>query len=391
MGALLAAQFRPAAPVDPSTLSGSGFGYLHNIQDLTSLRQDNIDTAAAVGSPVGMVFDRFLANTLGTDTVTNGDFPTATTGWTGASATLSIVTATLKVANSGAAAGRAHQSQTTVVGTTYKVTVDLVENANGAAIAVGTSNSTSTLFLLTIAAGTTGSYTFYFIASTTTSFIQLRTTSTTSGHFTRWDNVVCKSIAGTHVMQQTSTARQILRQDALGHYYLENDGVDDFLLGGLSITSAVPGYLAACIRRMDGGATATRVYNLNASGTRRFGIGNTASNMRCSGIYQDTAVSATTANSDSNVWADGRLIVVDSLVTTTTVDVCNGRKLPNSVALGATPVPNTLCASGIHTNTGLTAALAVNHFYGGCYMGFDPGVANRAGVRTWLANLAGAD
>ena len=46
--------------------------------------------------------------------------------------------------------------------------------------------------------------------------------------------ILDKSGNGNHATQATSTARPVLRQDASGHYYLDFDGVDDFL-----VTSAI--------------------------------------------------------------------------------------------------------------------------------------------------------
>jgi hypothetical protein len=384
------AYYPPADPIDPATLSTGADGCIYNIQDLTSLRQDNLDTAAVVGQPVGMILDRWIANALGSNLVTNGDFPTNTTGWAGVSATLSVVSARLRVTNSGAAAGRATQTQTTVVGVTYKCTVDLTTNANGAAIAVGSaSNAGTDRFLLTIPAGTTGSYTFYFTASTTTSFLQLRTTSTTNGHFTEWDNVTCKSIAGRHQIQQTSTARPILRQDALGYYYLEGDGVDDFLLGGLSYTIPLPHYIFCLIRRKDAG-TITGPFGIVKNTTNFHRLAYVTGN-RIQAQLRNGVAGLTTSTGLSQTAPVDRLVNCDSLAVAGAQDYNQNRRVPESASntwAGGDTV--TLCAPIIFGGNSLVAAAQLTHFYYGGSIAQDPG-ASRAGIRAYMANLAGAD
>lgn len=379
--------YPPAAPVDPVSLSTGADGFYYNCQSLSNMRQDNLDTAAVVGQPVGMFFDNWISNALGANIVTNGDFPTTTTGWTGNGATLSVVSARLRVTTTSTAAGRAFQSLTTVVGATYKCTVDLVANADGAELSVGTANNNNLLFLKTIAAGVTGSFTFYFIASTTTSFIQLKTNTTAVGKTTDWDNVVVKNIAGRHLIQQTSTLRPILRQDALGYYYLEPDGVDDFLLGGLSYTLQMPHYLACLFRRKD--TTSPTVFGVQKNTTNYHRFGLTTSN-RLTARLREGTIGETVAVDINNASPVDRIAVHDSLAVVGVNDIGINRRIPEVIAnswLVGTQI--TLCAPGIFVNgTGVSAQ--TNHFYVGLGMAQDPG-ASRAGIRAFIANLAGAD
>lgn len=383
--------FRGAAPVDPRDFSTGidGFAYLDYVSDLSRLRQDNIDTAAAVGQPVGMVFDDWISNTVGSEKVLNGTFDTDTTNWTAAgSATLSVVSANLRVTNSAAAVGRAWQSFTTVVGETYRVTFDVVDAPNGCSMCAGTSNGGSTL-LAFIPPGT-GSFTAYFIATGTTTFIQCRNNSSVSGHYSQWDNVSVKPIAGRHLLQQTAAARPILRQDALGYYYLEGDGTDDILVGGLSMTLQLPSYLCGAFRRRDGGSTSGHLFGVfkNASSYHRVVY---ATGQRASTALRETTIGSTTASTIVNVWGADRLIVVDALGLVGSNDVSVARLQPSAIAnnwLAGSQL--TLSTPGLFAQTHSAAATEPVDIYGACGFLADPG-ASRAGIRAYLANLCGAD
>lgn len=383
----IAQEFLPATPYDPVGKNSGIDGFLYNPQILASLRQDNIDTAAAVGSPVGMVFDQWVTNTLGSDLVTNGDFPTVTTGWTAASSSLSIVSAALRVTNTGAAVGRAWQSLTTVVGETYKCTLDLVANADGARICVGTNNGSTQLADLAIAAGVTGSYTFYFTATTTTSFIQLRTNVATSTKFTDWDNVTAKSIAGRHLIQLTPANRPTLRQASNGTYYLEC-AASQGLAGAPTYTVQTDHYLAVVGQWVAANQGMFMVGTAAGTGhqIRHPNSGTTTPRA----LAGEVGLGLTTVTGLTLTYPAGRVAVIDTLLLNSVLDVTINRRPPITTAqswVGGTTVPNSApsinCFGTVPTNS-------PNHFYGGVGMKVDPG-ADRAGIRSWLANLALAD
>lgn len=389
-------RYPPATPVDPikyfalGGVGGTADGGIYDIQDLSTLHQDQIGTAAAVGQPVGMIWSKAHATTRGANLTTNGDFPSATTGWTAASATLSIVSAQLRVANSGAAAGRAHQSHPTEVGATYEITVDLKTNANGAALAVGTTNSTNVLLLLTYAAGVTqNSITARFIAQTTTSFVQLRTTSTTSGHFTEWDNVTVKKVPGRHMIQPTAALRPILRQDAEGWYYLENDDGTKVIQGGLSFTVQSGTYLCCSLRRHDlGNNNAICALGKSSTGYLRISPNTNSYAAQLRSPVEGLA----RADGPVIAFVDGGRASLDALVGASgAFSVAKNRRLPLSATLAGF-TSNTLSGlvlwgnaggSGTSVSTGGKLGYIV-------FMDQDPG-ADRPGIRAFAANKINAD
>lgn len=384
------AQSPPPVAINPRSLNVGQDGCFFDPSTLSTFRQDNRDTAAVVGQPVGMVIDTWVANTLGTDTVTNGTFTTNTTGWTAGGSTLSVVSARMRVTNLGAAVGQAYQSQATTAGRVYKCTLDLVTNANGAQISVGPTNATSTLFTLVIPAGTTGSYTFYFIATSAASFIRLLTNSTTAGHFTEWDNVTCKHIPGKHEIQQTSTARPILRQFANGGgYWLDGDGVDDWLLGPLAFPLQLPSYLCGIVNRRD--SVAAAVFAMTKNSTNHHYIGGTTAN-RLAVIFREGTIGQITAALASNKYPIGRCEAVDSLSIVGNTGINTGRTNPASQAnswLAGTIITNV--GPTILSHTGIAGAATTNGYGGNVWMNSAPTLAQQAGMRRWFNDLCGGD
>lgn len=389
----------PATAVDPIYLypqgGGAADGWLYNIQNLNTLWQDQKGTVAtAAGQRIAMV--RSLAHdvtTRGANLVTNGDFPTTTTGWTAGSATLSVVSAALRVTNSGAAAGRGFQSVTTEVGATYEIVVDLKTNANGAAIAVGVANNNAPMLLQTYAAGVTGNaQTFQFIARSTTSFVQLRTTSTTAGHFTEWDNVTVKKVAGWHMIQPDTTAQPILRQDAKGFYYLENDDGTRVIAGAITTGGAggilvqTNGYLASVFGRVN--STTANVVAAGGDGGKYARFGTTTAT-RYLATIRDVAGSFA-GNSLTGVMADGQIRVTDLLIGSAAFDFTNNRRAVTPVtATGFTGFQGGPVMFGLMSASGGTSQ-GFAQVGGWLYSTVDPG-ANRPGIRAWLANLMQAD
>ena len=111
--------------------------------------------------------------------VTNGGFDTDTTGWTAVTATLTVDTNRLKITNIGAVFGVAYQAFTTVVGKTYVLSVDRTDGTAGGLVYVGTSAQGSQLVAGSLIG--TGSHTYTFTATTTTSYVSLFNTNATDG------------------------------------------------------------------------------------------------------------------------------------------------------------------------------------------------------------------
>lgn len=138
-----------------------------------------------------------------TDLVANGGFESNTTGWTGTGATLTQDAgsgvgggASMKIANSGAAAGKAYADITTRVGRLYllKAAVD-VGDAGGIQILVGTTSDDDSISTSPVFTDTTITEKWFaFVASATTTRITFLNGSSTSGQFTLVDNVSCEEI-----------------------------------------------------------------------------------------------------------------------------------------------------------------------------------------------------
>ena len=135
-----------------------------------------------------------LTTGFGSELVTNGDFPTVTTGWTAINATLSIDTARLKIANSGAEQGIAHQSITTVAGKTYRLQYDFTAGDDVSAnIFVGAAIGGDELGRKI---NVTGDGSIVFVASGIATLIHLQNTSAVDAEFNFFDNVSVKLTNG---------------------------------------------------------------------------------------------------------------------------------------------------------------------------------------------------
>lgn len=131
--------------------------------------------------------------------ITNGIFDTATTGWTGNAATLSVASRKLRVTNSGAAAGDARLSFSTTAGEQYTYYVDnTLGTAASSFIQVGTSAGASDI--LSDAMTVSKTYKNTFVATSSTTHLRLLNNSTTSAQYTDFDNVSVKSIATDNVV-----------------------------------------------------------------------------------------------------------------------------------------------------------------------------------------------
>ena len=133
---------------------------------------------------------------IGSELVTNGDFATDTTGWSGVNSTLSVVDQRLRVTNTGAFGQARSAAQTVEVGKVYQVTAKLVDRpavANVPQVVVGTSSGGTQYLTLN---GSTGATSFdfsgVFVATTTSVYISLLTPESTD--YADWDNISVKEI-----------------------------------------------------------------------------------------------------------------------------------------------------------------------------------------------------
>lgn len=126
--------------------------------------------------------------------VTGTTFDSATTGWTGSNATLSIANRRIRVTNSSAVTGSALNSIATVVGQQYRFYVDIIQGTSAnASFLIGTTAGNGQVVADTTTQ--TRTLTGTFIAESTTTHLTLFNNSSTSGHYTDFDNVSVKSTA----------------------------------------------------------------------------------------------------------------------------------------------------------------------------------------------------
>lgn len=201
-----------ARPFTPLSLFAAGeVGAWYDPSDLTSMFQDSAGTtAAALEAPVGLMLDKSKGLAVGAELVTNGDFSSGATGWAAINAgILSVNSGVITVTNNVTAFGGFSQAITTVSGKTYCLQLQYTKGtASGCAINIGTTAGGGTLGQAI--ATVSGSVTYYFRASGTTTYISPLNNSSTNGVTSSFDNISVKEIAGNHASQSTSASRPVL-------------------------------------------------------------------------------------------------------------------------------------------------------------------------------------
>ena len=219
----------PTVPLDPDAAIAALFesgeeGAWYDPSDLTTLYQDAAGTTPVTGTgqPVGLMLDKSKGLTLGSEVVTNGTFDTDSnwdkgTHWTISGGVASSVNGSLR-----------NLSQVCLtVGKTYKVSWDQTTSSGNIMVYVG-------LGFTTPAITGTGTKTAICKATTnTTLYFQAQ-----NGFTGTIDNISVRELPGNHATQSTSTARPTL-QTSGGLYYLDFDGVDDYM-SLPSITTSQP-------------------------------------------------------------------------------------------------------------------------------------------------------
>jgi len=140
-----------------------------------------------------------VAGGIGTDVTTelveNGTFDTDTTGWTAASATLTVDTQRLKVTNYGAFYGAGYQAIATVIGQVYTVSLDYELGTLTEAGLRVRDTATGGSFLTSVA-GTdpSGTLTATFKATTTACSVWCSNGQLTDGGHNFYDNITVKAV-----------------------------------------------------------------------------------------------------------------------------------------------------------------------------------------------------
>lgn len=195
----------------PASLFANGeVGVWYDPSDLTTLFQDSAGTTpvTAAGQQVGLVLDKSQGATLGPELVTNGNFSSGTTGWTGVNATISVVSGALRITCT-VGTPYAYTTITTVVGKTYLLNVTLVADAmlGNSFVYAGTTAGSGDIANRNIGS-TVGKYAIVFTATTTTTYISLSGSSSALATQTfDWDNISCKLTTGNPATQTVDTQR----------------------------------------------------------------------------------------------------------------------------------------------------------------------------------------
>ncbi len=145
--------------------------------------------------------DVFSDSTLGSELIANGTFDSDTTGWTGVNATLDATTVPgkLTITQTTSTSHGARQAITTVVGKRYKLTVDYFGTVSSGSsfirLQAGTTSGGTDLasqYMSVSGIVDTSIPPIFFIATSTTTYIQVTCGVGVAGSYTVWDNVSCK-------------------------------------------------------------------------------------------------------------------------------------------------------------------------------------------------------
>jgi hypothetical protein len=189
-----------------------------------------------------------------------------------------------------------------------------------------------------------------------------------------------------HPVQATPGARPTLRQSAGGFYYLEFDGVDDFLSAPSAITVGADFYFGAAATIASGGTFLRSLFSTTT------GPGGASTGANTMGIYQRGDVgrilaslrvgtgTAFTANIDGS-FSIGTPFVGEAYHESSTLYASNVSASATTAAAEATTT------TGQPISIGGTASM--QHFYGGVCIDRALTAPEKTAVRSWLANLAG--
>ena len=189
--------------------SGGAPGWLYDDSNMSTLFQDAAGTTpvTALEQPVGLQLDLSQGLVVGAELVTNGGFATDLSGWTSSStapATSTWASGGLALYTDGSAYAGEWQGVTTVAGKWYKTTFVVTAGTLSLQFRVGTTGGASDVLASTNFMAAAGTYTFYFLAVGTTSYVQVRSGSNGTCVIR---SISTKNIAGNHRYQPTSANR----------------------------------------------------------------------------------------------------------------------------------------------------------------------------------------
>lgn len=220
----------------PLNLFSSGeAGVWYDPSDLSTMFQDSTGTTPviAAGDPVGLMLDKAQGglNSLGSETVTNGDFSSGLTGWTqnaAATGTATVVDGELVYSAPHGDYAETKQTNASVVSKTYKVTFEVIAKVSSSTN-VTIQFGRVAIYNSSISGLAVGTHSAIIKSTHTDGFsISVRT----DGEVTI-DNVSACEVPGNHATQADNNARRPSFQQAGGLSYLDFDGVDDVMNASL--------------------------------------------------------------------------------------------------------------------------------------------------------------
>ena len=270
------------SPLSLFGLTDTGWFYDHS--DFSTLFQDAAGTipVTAVGQPVGLQLDKSKGLVLGPELVTNGDFSSGSTGWTGSNGTFSVASGQGTVTNSVAGVADVRIINgvgfTTQVGRTYRVTGTLVGATgitSGAFLTVGNGAGFSTVASQSSNLAAAFGYSFVFVATATTTYVFANASLNAGGYFII-DNISVRELPGNHRRQSIALNRLTLLQDEFGLYYLSYDGINDSMATASFAWGTDKATVVAGVRKLSDAAGARTIVETSTNsdstnGTFRLG------------------------------------------------------------------------------------------------------------------------
>jgi hypothetical protein len=190
----------------------------------------------------------------GSELTTNGAFTTDTTGWTASGSSLSSIAGgssgnCLQVQNTGAAAGYAFQTITTVIGQYYKAVV-FFKNGTGAlggVLNIGTTQGGSQLIQKGVVSASFTSRTAFFQATATTTYINLANTSAVSGDNTLFDELSVTPVTSSELFASLATSTK----DVIIETVVPNNSIRGGIVLNLDSASNPQNYVVAYVDQLN--------------------------------------------------------------------------------------------------------------------------------------------
>lgn len=246
-------RYTAAGSLSPYTIHGSNLAWWHDPQDLTTLFSDFIGTQANVGDRVQLMLGKsqWQGRTLAQELAQQADvFGAGTATGTAGYQTYTPASDKWVISRDESGSGSFRSDNTLIPQETWLVVeFDFTREGTGPnyAIDIRLSGGTGSIGYSNTSSPSEGRYKVYIKTGSAAGFVYF--TMPTTGRSGGFANITVKAIPGAHAYNNSTTStRPYLRQSAWGAYYLEADGVDDFMVTNaldLSSTDKIAVFTAA--------------------------------------------------------------------------------------------------------------------------------------------------